>query len=191
MYNKFLKSYSPDGAMNLEQLTSCAPGIVEFQNHFGGMSFRGGLYRVVRPAEEIVWKQRILIAYPEFEARITCFAFDWMGNAFATDSQRLVDGQAGVVMLETGTGKALNIPSNLESFHDVGLNQYGEAALAIKFYETWTSAGGVQPDYAHCVGYKRPLFLGGKDTVDNLEVSDIDVYWHLLGQLIRKARGLA
>jgi len=38
--------------------------------------------------------------------------------------------------------------------------------------------------------YKRPLFLGGSDTTDNLEISDLEVYWLLMGQLIRQAKGL-
>jgi len=38
--------------------------------------------------------------------------------------------------------------------------------------------------------YKRPLFLGGSDTTDNLEISDLEVYWLLVGQLIREAKGL-
>jgi hypothetical protein len=191
MYREFLKSFLPDGPVDLDRLAACGPEIVEFLDHFGGRSFRRGLYRVMRPAEGDIWKARILYAYPEFHARISCFGFDWMGNAFATDSNRLVEEQPGVVMFEPGTGKALDIPSNLESFHEVALNKHGEAVLAISFNETWTEAGGAQPDYSHCIGYKKPLFLGGKDTVDNLEMSDIDVYWHLLGQLIRKTRGLA
>jgi hypothetical protein len=37
-----------------------------------------------------------------------------------------------------------------------------------------------------CIGYRVPLFLGGSDTVENLEKVDLDVYWHLHGQLIQK-----
>jgi hypothetical protein len=35
----------------------------------------------------------------------------------------------------------------------------------------------------HCVGFRSPLFLGGQDSVDNLELTDLDVYWSLSGQL--------
>jgi Domain of unknown function (DUF1851) len=34
-----------------------------------------------------------------------------------------------------------------------------------------------------CVGYQVPLFLGGKDSLENLEITDLDVYWSLSGQL--------
>jgi len=40
------------------------------------------------------------------------------------------------------------------------------------------------------MGYRKPLFLGGSDEVENLEVSDLDVYWHIMGQIIRKTKGL-
>jgi hypothetical protein len=33
------------------------------------------------------------------------------------------------------------------------------------------------------VGYGVPLFLGGQDVVDNLELTDLDVYWSVCGQL--------
>ncbi|WP_202385393.1 hypothetical protein [Altericroceibacterium endophyticum] len=34
------------------------------------------------------------------------------------------------------------------------------------------------------------MFLGGVDDLENLELSDLDVYWHLSAQIIRQARGL-
>jgi hypothetical protein len=165
-------------------------GLREFFGTFGGASFCGGLYRAIHPADLNEWKDRICVAFPEFKARITCFGYDWLGRTFALDSNRTEDGQPGVVMFEPGTGEALEIPSNIETFHNVELMQSGEAALAISFYEKWVAAEGAKPEYRQCVGYRKPLFLGGRDEIDNLEVSDIDVYWHIMGQLIRKTRGL-
>jgi hypothetical protein len=162
----------------------------EFFAEFGGASFQDGLYRVIHPAELDEWQERICLAFPEFEGRITCFGFDWLGSAFAIDSGRLEGGKNGVVMFEPGTGEALEIPANLVSFHDSGLLEFGEAALAISFYEKWRASGGPAPAYDQCIGYKKPLFLGGGDEVDNLGRSDLDVYWHIIGQLIRKTKGL-
>jgi hypothetical protein len=34
-----------------------------------------------------------------------------------------------------------------------------------------------------CVATKVPFFLGGKDSVENLEIIDLEVYWSLSGQL--------
>jgi hypothetical protein len=166
-------------------------GIPELLHSFGGASFAGGLYRVVHPKDLEAWRLRVARAFPQFERRIICFGYDWLGSVFALDCARFDGGQPGVVMFEPGTGKALEIPSNIQTFHNSGLKEFGEAALAISFFQKWLSTGGGHPTITQCIGYKRPLFLGGKDTVENLELSDIDVYWHLMGQLISKTRGLS
>jgi hypothetical protein len=165
-------------------------GLQELLGSFGGASFAGGLYRIVRPKDLEMWQLRVESAFPQFEKRIVCFGYDWLGSAFALDPNRLVGAQPGVVMFEPGTGKALEMPSNILSFHNLGLKEFGEAALAIGFFQRWLSIGGRAPSTMQCVGYKKPLFLGGNDDVTNLELSDIDVYWHVMARLIRRTRGL-
>ena len=129
-------------------------------------------------------------AFSEFRGRTSCFAYDWLGRIFALDSARSAAGRTALLMLEPGTGAALEIPCNLSTFHEGELIDYREAVLADSFYANWLAAGGTIPDPHHCVGYKVPLYLGGKDLLENLELSDLDVYWHLSAQLISKAKGL-
>ena len=194
MFEAFQRSFPrdpwgrPEGG--LAAAIPAVPGLREFLGSFGGASFRDALYRAIHAADLNEWKERICVGFPEFEGRITCFGYDWLGRTFALDSKRLEDGQPGVVMFEPGTGEALKIRSNIQTFHDVGLMEFGEAALAISFYDKWAASGGAKPTYTQCVGYRKPLFLGGSDEVENLEISDLDVYWHIMGQLIRKTRGL-
>jgi hypothetical protein len=38
-----------------------------------------------------------------------------------------------------------------------------------------------------CIGYKKPLFLGGVDWIENLETIDMDVYWTVTAPIIAKA----
>jgi hypothetical protein len=40
------------------------------------------------------------------------------------------------------------------------------------------------------VGYELPLFLGGEASLDNMEVSDREVYWVVMGQLKLRTAGL-
>jgi hypothetical protein len=40
------------------------------------------------------------------------------------------------------------------------------------------------------VGYKVPLFFGGQDAVENLELADLDIYWSISGQFRRGALNL-
>jgi hypothetical protein len=166
------------------------PGTASLFAEFGGSSFNGGLYRVVRVSDLDTWASRIGDAFPEFKGRITCFGYDWLGRVFAVDEKRLEGGKPGVIMFEPGTGQALKIPADIETFHDDELVNFGDSALAVDFYQKWQKVAHTQLQYDQCAGYKKPLFLGGMDDVGNLEASDIDVYWHISGQLILKAKGL-
>jgi hypothetical protein len=115
---------------------------------------------------------------------------DWLGRIFAVDPQRSEEDLPGVVLYEPGTGDSFEIPGNIFTFHNRVLIDQAEAALAESFYRNWIEAGGAAPLIHQCIGYKRPLFLGGQDHIQNQELSDMDVYWHLLSQLIERTRGL-
>jgi hypothetical protein len=192
MLETFKRHFLPDSASvpAFGSGVGLAPDIAKLLAELGGSSFNGGLYRVVRLSELAAWTSRIGYAFPEFKGRVTCFGYDWLGRAFAIDATRLEDGRPGVVMFEPGTGQALNIPANIETFHDDELINFGDSALAIDFYRRWQKLPHTALAYDECAGYKRPLFLGGVDDIENLEISDIDVYWHILGQLILKTKGL-
>ncbi len=66
--------------------------------------------------------------------------------------------------------------------------EHSDAALALTFFEE-ARAAGLLVSFDQCAGYRIPLFLGGKDEVENLEVIDLDVYWTIHGQLIRQLGG--
>ncbi|CCV07982.1 hypothetical protein MESS2_660021 [Mesorhizobium metallidurans STM 2683] len=171
-------------------LDTKVPGLNELLASFGGASFKRGLYRINRASEVTRWNARVVLGFPEFAGRITCFGYDWLGRAFAVDTGRLEQGEPGVVMFEPGTGEALEVPANIRAFHDAELQEYEDAALASDFYTKWREIVGTEPAYTQCVGYKVPLFLNGKDEIENLELSDLDVYWHIMGQLILKVKDL-
>ena len=160
-------------------------------SQYGGMSFNHGRYRIFSVDDVSYWNGMVLRAFPSFFGRVTCFAIDWLGRVFATDTARLEGLHPGVVMFQPGTAEVLEIPCNVETFHENELVQYREEALAASFYHQWIDGGGVPPNARQCIGYKIPLFLGGADAVDNLEVSDLDVYWTISAQLIQKTRGLS
>ncbi|HWA59806.1 MAG TPA: T6SS immunity protein Tdi1 domain-containing protein [Caulobacteraceae bacterium] len=176
-------SVPKDGAPEAQ---SSVRGLAELFAEFGGASFNQGLYRIVRTDHIADWRTRIGEAFPSF-ADCVCFGFDWLGRAFVLDGARLEDGQPGVLMLDPGAGEALEIPANLETFHDGELIEYGDAALASEFHSRWLNAGGRAPAFDQCVGYRKPLFLGGADELSNLELSDIDVYWSLMAQMMTQA----
>ena len=88
-----------------------------------------------------------------------------------------------VSILEPGTGEVLEVPASFSEFMGRELLDSRDAALASEFYAAWRAVNGAIPRRTECIGYKVPLFLGGSDTVDNLEVIDLDVYVSICGQL--------
>jgi hypothetical protein len=166
------------------------PYLASLVAKWGGTSFNRGIYRLLRSDEVPTWAAIAESAFPEFAGRLIPFGFDWLGRMFALDRGRYVDGAPAVSFLEPGTGEALEVPCNAESFHNAELIDYREAALAESFFYAWLNAGGSSPAPKQCVGYRKPLFLGGADTVSNLELTDLNVYWELAVQLLRQIRDL-
>jgi hypothetical protein len=195
MFDNFEKAFIPDSKMFGTEIISSAALFTDDQvrelfTQYGGDSFNQGLYRIISYKSVTYWNGIVLSGFPSFSGRITCFGIDWLGRVFALDTERLEDGRPSVVMFEPGTAEVLELPCNIESFHESELIQYQEEALAQGFHQRWLESGGVPPEITQCIGYMKPLFLGGSDKVENLEVSDLDVYWTTTVQLIQKTRGL-
>lgn len=154
------------------------------------LTFLNGAYRLHRPEDVSRFTDLAAQAFPQFADRIECFGADWLGRQFATDRAREVAGKPQVLMLEPGTGEALEIPVSAEAFHADELINEPDAAAAYSFHQQWLAAGGLQPSYDQCIGYKRPLYLGGLDDVSNLKLFDLDVYWSVSAQILGQVRGL-
>jgi hypothetical protein len=166
-------------------------GLEQFFEDFSGCSFNQGLYRIHSSINLEKWNKIVGDAFPDFRKRIFCFGYDWLGRHFALDNERIEQGEPLILMLEPGTGEVLEIPVNFLSFHNEELVLYTNEALAEDFFISWLQIGNPSPKHNECIGYKRPLFLGGTDTVDNLEVADMEVYWSISGQLISKVKKLS
>jgi hypothetical protein len=171
-----------------------AAGYGELAARFAGCSFDYGLYRLHDATSGPKARASIAQAFPELAQRTVPFGRDWLGRQFALDAAREQQGEYLVLLLEPGTGEALEIPMPFAAFHNEELVDYRDAALASEFFAAWSR----DPDHAkllplagdQCVGYRVPLFLGGRDVVDNLDVIDIDVYWSICGQLRQGTRHL-
>ncbi|HEX6595710.1 MAG TPA: T6SS immunity protein Tdi1 domain-containing protein [Acidimicrobiales bacterium] len=192
-FERFASQYQPDAPCGASPpplpRSLAAGGFDEFMARFAGCVFEGGLYRIHTRDSSAVANRWVADAYPEFAARAHCFASSWMGNQFALDRERTGKGGENLVLLlEPGTAMGLEVPTSFAEFHDDELVDESDAALAAPFFREWAAAnpGTVPLAPSDCVGYKVPLFLGGADTVDNLEVIDLDVYWTLTAQLRRQ-----
>lgn len=156
----------------------------------GGCSFDDGVYRVIPLSQVNQWNASVSAAFPQYQGRMVAFGFDWLGRCFALDATRQKEGQLLVVLLEPGTGEVLKAPVTFAEFHDVELAEYRNDSVASDFFTAWKESGGSAPGLNECIGYNVPLFLGGEDVVENLEMQDLDVYWSICSQLLEQTRDL-
>lgn len=126
--------------------------------------------------------------WENWAGRLLVFGYDWLGRLFAFDRRRIEAGEPLVAILEPGTGQVLEVPEHFAGFIGTELVEYPDAALASGFYGEWRAKGGTPPKPSECVGYVKPLFLGGEDSVENLEIIDLDVYVSTCGQLEAQSR---
>jgi hypothetical protein len=168
------------------------PELRELYEQVGGATFEQGLYRVHDPVSSEASTTLVKQAFPEVAQKVgPCFGYDWLGRQFGLDlSRKDPNGRFMVLMHEPGTSAVRGLPATVASFHDQILIDQAEAALAVAYFQHWaaqTKRRYLPLGRQSCVGYKVPLFLNGKDEVGNLEVSDLEVYWSISGQLRNQA----
>lgn len=192
MFERFRARYAPirvssptAGVPWLDQRLLAVRGYREFAGEFAGASFGDGLYRIHDERSGSAALSLVVDAFPDLGAQACPFAYDWLGRQFVVDAGRAASGQPQVLLVEPGTGEALEIPESFATFHEEELLDFADSALAIEFFEAWSAAnrGSLPLRRDQCVGYRVPLFLGGKDVVENLELTDLDIYWSICGQL--------
>ena len=177
-------------SLGFNDIQKKSTGFVELLSNFQGMSFSNGLYRFHKLEEIAHWNEIILDAFPEFDGRISCFGYDWLGRHFSLDSGRVENNQPQILMFEPGTGEVLEIPCDFMGFHNEEIPNYHDACLASGFFKDYLSQNPVGVERNECIGYKVPLFVGGQDIISNLEKSNMEVYWSLCSQMLHKTKAL-
>ena len=177
MFNDFLAFFRVD-----KEVAKNEDVYGTFLSELGGKQFGNGLFNTFSVAEVNKWTEITEEAYQGLKGQIKPFGYDWLGRIFAIDLREHRNGL--ILMLEIGTGQALEIPCNMEVFLNEEITLSTDACLAYSFYQEWCSSGNTIPKLGQCVGYKVPLFLGGKDDTTNLEISDLEVYWGILAQIM-------
>lgn len=157
--------------------SSTADVMSMFRRKYHGMSFGNGIYRVFNDNDIEKWRKIITKGYPDFENCFEPFAYDWLGRCFAVDLRN--DKKDKILMFEIGTADVLEIPCSFIDFHEEEIPLYHDSCLASNFFNEWKENNSDELQHDKCAGYKIPLFLGGNDTIDNLEISDMEVYWYI------------
>ncbi|WP_397538201.1 T6SS immunity protein Tdi1 domain-containing protein [Rummeliibacillus pycnus] len=196
MFENFYKFFGlnnkrePYNLSSLNDLQSNTKGFFELYRLYNGYSFGEGLYRLHEISKVDYWNECVTKAFPEFSGRISCFGYDWLGRQFALDKERMENGEAQILMFEPGTGEVLEIPCNFIEFHNEEIPNYSDACLASEFYNSWKEVNEINLSNDECVGYRVMLFLGGEDTIENLEKSNLEVYWEVCSRVLQKTRSI-
>lgn len=192
-FKEFRECYIETARMNRNQpdvFFGDDPTFESLIEQFGGVTFSHGLYRICDRRQVIEATASLHRTFSNFSEQIRVFGYDWLGRQFATDYRTKQGGQPQVLLLEVGAGEVMQIPASLSEFHNGELVNFAEDALAKNFFFEWRKANPEEIGYLECVGYKVPLFLGGKDRLENLEVISLGVYLELCGQLHDKTKTL-
>lgn len=155
---------------------------------YGGASYAEGLYRIHDAAAAQKWSGIIGEAYPTFRGRAFAFGQVWNGNQYAWVKGS--EEQGLVYLFQISTGESFEVSPSILRTHDEELVGFAEETLTEELWNEWRASGGSAPAASQCVGFKKPVFLGGDDTVSNLELTDIEVYWDVTVQLKRQAASL-
>jgi hypothetical protein len=189
MFERFLGRFSRDGAIGCsgeELLAFIDPLPVGFPDlviRFAGATFGDGLYRLYEPHEIAKWTSAATDVFPELDGRIVCFGMNWLGYQFALDVQRHEDGEPLVLMLDPGSGEAVDIPATFVGFHEEIVLEYTDAILGSDLFEEWRAEGHPPPRSGWCAGCRVQIFLGGADDVSNLELMEAEAFWNRSGRL--------
>lgn len=186
MFEPFLSQYQvlpvgqePVASFFSNERLETVTGYRELMEQAAGVTFENGLYRLHSVESRELGQRALLAGYPEFDGRLELFGFDWLGTQFALDFERVVDGEPQVILLEPGSGDALEVPLAFVDFHNTELVADRGEVLASSFFVDWLRANPEQFPVAHsdCAGYRLPLSSGGSNTIENLEPTTCADYW--------------
>ena len=170
-------------------LTGKFPETGDFYHNFlgdlGGWQFAQKIFSTFTLENTQEWTQLIKDAFPGFDVEFSLFAYDWKGSCYGVRHD-----DDTVLLFELCDGNVYEIPVPMLEFLDDMLPKQAEDILRIPDYRAWLRKHhDGEPGPYQCISHRVPLFLGGEDTVDNMELSDLNVVWSLYPQLWQAADG--
>ena len=156
-----------------------------------GASFNDGLLRFHDSDSGPLYREHVREAFgAALPPGADVLAVDWMGRQVVTAPS----GVADLVLYVADIGAGL--VSEFLTLCELALAlkaDHGAQIFDEDQYLAWrasigTPAGAIA--FEDCVGYATPLFLGGAESVENLELGDLDVYWTIGSQIFQQVRDL-
>lgn len=155
---------------------------------FGGMQFGKGLFNVFDKGDLRYWEKNIIQMFPDYKGKFELFGYDWMGRCFAVTS--LGEDEEKILVFDPSTLEVNDISLTFMEFINKAIPASVNEFFSADAFINWYNANEMELGYLQCMGNKIPLFLGGADELENMELSDMDVYWSILGQTAAKIRGV-
>lgn len=153
---------------------------------FGGTCFGKGLFNVIERGDIGYWEDNVTRAFPEYRNKFRLFGYDWMGRCFAVDTSD--DDVDKILVFDPSTLEVSEVPLSFIDFVNKAIPMNTNECLMSDNFIRWYNETGTELEYMQCVGYERPLFLGGTDEPENLMLDDMDEYWQSIGKAAAKLR---
>jgi len=159
-----------------------------FVRSFGGQHLLNGMFTVFKQNDLEKWEKNVKRFFYNLKENFKLFGYDWQGNCYGIILNNATTLNENVVMFEIGTNKILSFSCDFNTFINKTFIDQLNSILVPQFFESAVKLYDDKIGYGKCIGYKRPLFMGGQDIPSNLEYSDMDVYWTVLAQVIESVR---
>ena len=181
--NTYLKSYEEVGTTALVKL----PGLSILFEEFSGAVFDDGLFKIHNKGSFYLWTELTFEYFKKFKGNSYCFAFDWVGRQYAVN---YINNRPRILMLDPATAEAFELEKNIELFFNEDLVEYKKEMLEFDKFKHLKKKLNSKLKFEECFGFKKMLFLGGKDDLENYELIDLEVYWELNYQIYTKTKDL-
>lgn len=147
-----------------------------FLSTVSGKSFCNGMFRFFESSNIQKWNEIVTEYFIEYRNNIEVLCYDWLGRVFAFSKFTNT-----IVFFEPGTGDVYNTDATIERFFDYEVVEYTNDCFASDFFNDWySSVNEYKLASNECASYIVPLFLSGTDSLDNLEVCDMEVHWEIM-----------
>ena len=181
--NSYLKQYNEVGSSALFNL----PELRDLFEGFAGATFEKGLFKIHTIGSFYLWTEMAFEYFKKYKGNSYCFAFDWVGRQYAVNYD---SGKTFILLLDPATAEVFKLEANIESFLSEELDDFKNGHLEIEKFNILSRNTVPSLQFSQCMGFKKFLFLGGKDELDNFEVSDMEVYWELSYQVYCETKDL-
>ena len=175
-----------DDNLNKKTFDNLNHVLLDLFKKIGGNSFNNGLLRVHSFSSSFFWTDIVTTFFENYKNDCFCFAYDWMGRQFAYSFKNDIEK---ILMFDCCTGEVFEMNQTIKKFFNEDLVDYIDDTLDTLTFETFLKTNNINHlDPKKCISYKKPLFLGGIDTIENLEIADLEVNWEINYQIFCKIK---